>query len=156
MSQVNFKIVENYSHEHKFEDFKKDYVNGMPMKQLMKKHDITKSVWKEWKQRVPRRSQFREDKPRKTKKLKKNFSDHFFRKTYRDNVTVFRRVDGGHYSYGSYPDMETAEMVCDKLVENNWDKQLALELLEEYAVPNSVRTLYSRMLRREFDADKEM
>ena len=149
-TKPNFRIIENFSHEDKFEDFKTDYMNGMTKKNLVKKYELTNGVWKDWMERIPDRRPFQNHKTKKPKRLKKHFGEyHHFERTYKGNHSLYRRVDGHKYSYGSYPDRETAEMVCEKLLECGWDKYVAYDLLQEYAVKNSIRVLSSRLLRRE-------
>ena len=149
MGDVTFHIVENYSHEHKFEDFKTDYMNGMIKNDLLKKYEISQSVWREWIDRMPRKRAYQN--PRKSRKTKqiKHKEYHHFRRNYKGHYAVIRRVDGHKYSYGTYPNKETAEMICKRLLECEWDKYIAYDLLQEYGVRNSIRVLSSRLLRRD-------
>jgi len=151
MGDVTFHIVENYSHEHKFEDFKTDYMNGMTKADLLEKHEITNGVWKDWIERIPNRRPYQNKRtPKKQKKLKKHFGEyHHFERNYKGHSTLVRRLDGHKYSYGTYPSREIAEMVCEKLLECGWDKYVAYDLLHEYGVKNSIRVLSSRLLRRD-------
>ena len=149
MGDVTFRIVENYSHEHKFEDFKTDYMNGMTKDKLLKKYDISNGVWKEWSSRMPTKRFHTNTKKPRQKQIKHYGDYHHFRKNTYGHIAIVRRMDGHHYSYGTFPNKETAEMVCEKLLECGWDKYVAYDLLLEYAVRNSIRVLSSRLLRRE-------
>ena len=145
----NFVVVENYSHEHKFNDFKEDYARGLSKTELIKKYDIPKSVWIEWKERMPKRRFYRNQRPKKPKMIRKLRGSFYYVKHPTGNVAVIRKeMDGRDLSYGSYPSMSIAEMVAAELDANDWDIKLAYDLLQEYAVPNSKRTLSGRLLRR--------
>jgi hypothetical protein len=149
-----FRIVENFDYENRYDDFKEDFLNGMNKSDLRNKYDIPPRIWKEWRDRIlsenesNRRVKGTYKRPRK---YKENFSDNFFRTTYKGNVTVVRRMDSGkNYSYGSFPDMDTAIKVRDLLVDSDWDKYVAYDLLQEYGVANSKKCLSCKLLRREF------
>ena len=148
-TKPTFRIVEGYSHEHKFDDFKLDYMNGMVKSELMKKYEISNGVWKDWMERMPKKRSTQCTKHRKEKKQVRHYGEyHHFRTNYKNHVSLVRRVDGHKYSYGTFPNKETAEMVCEKLLACNWDKYVAYDLLQEYGVKNSIRVLSSRLLRR--------
>lgn len=149
----SFRIVENFDYEDRYDGFKEDFLNGMTKADLRDKYDIPPRIWREWRDRIlkdnetTRRFEGTYNRPRK---YKTNFSDNFFRTTYKGNVTVLRRVEGKNYSYGSYPSMDIAVKVRDMLVDSKWDKHLAYDLLQEYGVANSKRCLSCKLLRREF------
>ena len=149
---VNFNIVENYSHEHKFPAFKEDYLKGMTKKDICKKHDIPKSVWTDFKSRMPPRLHSRNSRPKRSPILRNRRCEegYLLKNTPKRYVTILRWVQGvdKYLSYGTYPNMETADKVAKLMVECDWDKYKAYDLLQEYAVPNSKRVLSSRLLKR--------
>jgi len=153
MSKPNFNIIENYSHEHKFPDFKRDYISGMSKVELCQKYDISPSIWREFKDRLPARLHSRNRRPRKSLLSRNRCNDegYLFKRNYKGNYTIQRlvRYTDKYLSYGTYPTLEVAEKVAEELVECNWDRFKAYDLVQEYAVTNSKRCLSSRLLKRE-------
>lgn len=147
---VNFNIVENYSHEHKFDAFKSDYIKGLSKIELVKKYDIPKSVWRDWKAKMPPRHYYKRGRPKRVKVRRiLNLDDNYLKHTLNGNVTVFRKVTSSKvWSYSTYPSEEIAIMVRDKLKASDWDVDLADELLVKYAIPNSIQCLRNRLHRR--------
>lgn len=152
-TKLNFRIIENFSHEDKYPDFVTDFRKGLTKKELVEKYEISDSVWLDWRKRIEDEYNIPVNPPKFSKKSSRKklyLDDWFFRKTYKGNISVCRRTDDRKYhSYGSYPDMDTAVMVKDILLEHDWDKYVAYDLLNKYGVPNSKRCLLSRILRRE-------
>ena len=147
MSDVTFTIVENYSHEHKFDDFAVDYDNGMSKTELLKKYDISNGVWVEWRDRLDKRGWMKAH-------FKEEWDTEFDRtllleskliKGYGSNYAVYRKLPNGRKkSYGTYSSKELAQKVRIELVANNWDYELAYSIIEKWATPKSK----SRLLRR--------
>lgn len=152
--KINFHIIEGETdYEFKFSDFQEDFLNGVSKKELVDKYEIPPRIWREWRDKivahhnVSRKTSANWKKPRQKRRV--ITGDNFFRRTYKGNITLLRKMPyGRNLSYGSYPTRIVAEKVRDLLVANDWDKMLAFELLQEYGVPNSKRTLSRRLLKR--------
>ena len=146
-----FRVIENYSHEHKFDGFKEDFLDGMSKEELRKKWEISPSIWKEWRSRIEaegftiKRFGGRKKKPKK----KRNREGYLLKRTHKGNVTIRRWVGRKYYSYGTYPSSKVAEKVVAELLKNDWDKYVAYDLLKEHGVWNSKRCLLPRLLRRD-------
>lgn len=153
-SKPNFRIVE-VDYEPLFPSFKRDFDDGVSKKDLMEKYDISNGVWLDWKERIlkdnplhPRR--FRRGRVKKPKvRSRKVYPDAFVKGTSDMTYTVFRKIDGTRRSYGTYPSKTVAEDVLNELVEHNWNKYVAHDLLEEFAVPVSKKVLLSKIIERE-------
>ena len=153
MSEVNFRIVENYSHEDKFEDFKHDFLKGVPKKTLMEEYNITQSVWRDWRDRIKehyivdrRTTPIRKKAKSKSKNLDRNY---LLKQTYKGNYSIIRMVANHRWSYGSYPNKECAIKIAERLVKCDWDRYVAYHYLQKYGVPNSVKILSTKLLNRE-------
>ena len=146
-----FRVIENYSHEHKFDAFKEDFLKGLNKKELREKYDIPPSVWTEWRKRLEtefniiRRTGGRQKAPKGRTKP----TEYIFKRTYKGNVTIKRWLNGKYYSYGTYPSSKVAEKVADKLVKSNWDKFVAYEMVDKYGIPHSRKCMLPRILRRD-------
>ena len=146
---MNFNIVENYSHEHKFDDFKEDYLDGMNKTDLCRKYEISPRIWYEWKERLPARKHSRSRRPY-SPRLRTPCKDYEFRRNEYGNVAVYRRVNRYAYSYGTYPSMRIAEKVLKSLKESDWDIDVAVDLIKRYAVRVSKNYLLANIRSREF------
>lgn len=146
-----FHIVENYSHEHKFDGFKEDFLKGMNKDELRKKWEVPPSVWRDFRNRIEAEFGVKRRKGGRPKRVKRRNTreGYLLQRDYKGNVTIRRWVDKKYYSYGTYPSSTVAEKVAKELVNNNWDKYLAYELLNKHGVWNSKRCLLPRLLRRD-------
>lgn len=159
---VEFHIVENYSDEDKFPAFREDFINSkLTVKELRDKYNLSRAVYCNFRDRIfneagdssfiafKRRTQTGGRPKRERRKF--NLSGGFVKINPMGNCTVFRskRKDSPQRSYGTYPDFKTAEDVMYKLMEHNWDVQLASELIKEYATFTSKRCLGEKILKRD-------
>lgn len=148
---INCRVIENYSHEDKFDGFKEDFLSGMSKSELRKKWEIPPSVWKDWRNRIE--AEFgiirrKGGRPKRTRR-RPNREGYLLKRDYKGNITIRRWIGKKYYSYGTYPSTAVAEKVVKELLEHNWDKYLAYELLKEHGVWNSKRCLLPRLLRRD-------
>lgn len=120
---MNFRVIEDYEYDGFYEDFKKDFLNAMPIKELMEKYDIGKTKCYTMGVKV-RKEEGLVTKPRK--------------ETSKNNVR-FIRERGGHWQiiktvngkkeyFGSYDDLDTAILIRDRLIDVDWDKNLYPEI----------------------------
>lgn len=146
---MNFKVIENYSYEDKFEDFSQDYNGGMTKKDLVDKYGITPSVWRDWKERLPTRPHYKRSGIKlKTPKIQP-LKDWKIKHTHNGTVGVYRRWKGQLYSYGTYPSQNIAIMVQELLKDANWNVELAIDLVKKYAVQTSKNCLLPHIRQRD-------
>ena len=134
--KLNFRIVEvsesDRDYEHLYDDFKKDYLNpDMYVKDIVAKYDIPPYIYREWSARV------REEEGLARKPHCRFGSSPYItpnRYIYRLSKCygIHKEIDGYKEYFGKYEDLETARLVRDKLVEANWDRNVADELIKEY------------------------
>lgn len=132
---VNFKVIEgddSYLTE-VYESFKEDFLNpDVTVKDLKNKYDLSNAKYKNLRCKVLDETGL-ENKPQTYHGRKVKITD----KTYisslpSGNYGVVKYIDGFKESFGTYYDYETARIVRDKLIENDWDMNLASELKKEY------------------------
>ena len=130
---LNFKIVEGHAnvidYDEIYDDFKNDYLDPYySVKDLKEKYNLDRRDYKVLNNRV-----------RADTGLVKKPSNHKF--PLKDNTYIYKltncygirkRIGNDRLYYGYYPDMDTARMVRDKLVENRWDKDIGDELYAKY------------------------
>lgn len=130
---MNFKIVEGHAnvidYDEIYDDFKNDYLDPYySAKDLKEKYNLDRRDYKVLNNRV------REDTG-----LVKKPSNHSF--PLKDNTYIYKltncygirkRKGNDRMYFGYYPDMDTARMVRDKLVDNKWDVELGKELYAKY------------------------
>lgn len=121
---MNYRVIENYEYEGFYEDFKEDYLNAMPIKELMEKYDIGKT--KCWNMGTKVRDELGLD--RKPKKEQLNYGHRFIRKSSNGRWQIFKTINGKKYYYGTYDDLDTAIKIRDRLISVNWDKSLFPEI----------------------------
>lgn len=151
---VNFRIVEpNY--EPMFNDFRRDFDNGVSKKDLREKYDIPNSVWFEWRDRIfaenpTHRRRFHRGRVAKPKVHRRiAYPEGFIKGTHERNFTVIRKIDGTRRSYGTYSSRDTAQKVLDELVAHKWNKYVAYDLINEHGISVSKKCLLPRILERE-------
>lgn len=154
-SKPTFHIIEGYSCEDRFEDFRSDFINGVKKKDLLEKYDISNGVYLQWRDRIfeelpnlPRRRTGGRQ-PQITPKYRVcDDTMSFSKRTYNGNYTVCRRVNRSVKSYGTYPSKEIAENVRGELALHNWNRYVAYDLINEYAIRTSKRCLLPKILER--------
>ncbi|MBR0369215.1 MAG: hypothetical protein IJH63_00660 [Methanobrevibacter sp.] len=117
-----------------YEEFKKDFINPeVKVSVIKEKYDLSPSQYRDLKNRVltdtgltmkPSKCGYGNIVENKDKYIAYTKSAYVIYKTFED---------GHRKSYGSYDSIETARFVRDKLVENNWDDELAVNLKNKYA-----------------------
>lgn len=155
ISLVNCRVIENYSHEDKFEDFKNDFLMGVPKKVLVEEYGIGEAVWRDWRDRIKekyivnrRTTPIHKKTSRRVKNLDRNY---LLKKSYKGNYSIIRMLGKHRWSYGCYANKKCAVEIAEKLVESDWDKYLAYNYLQKYGVPNSIKILSTKLLNREND-----
>lgn len=152
-----FTIVESdYNHMDKFDDFEKDFLDNMNVRDLCKKYEIPRRVWLEWKIILKEKHPNLQRWTNKGRPLKKKEYSHvplgertIFR-TPNGNYTVFRRVKNkGRMSYGTYRSRKRAEYVLSELRKYKWNKYVAFDLIQRYAIRNSRNYLLANVLERD-------
>lgn len=130
---MNFTIVENPPFEIDYPAFKQDFLNPfMSAKAIKEKYNLSPAKWNEQRKKVL-------DEEGISRKPHKNQIDRFML----DSATEYiRTVSNGYVIvkwfnckakyYGRYADFDTAMMVRNKLVESNWNDDLARYLKLQY------------------------
>lgn len=141
-SRPKFQVIEGgRTSEINYEEFKKDFIDpSTRTPELKKKYDMSKSEWKEYRQRVLD----------ETGLVRKPTSDYHYN-CILTNYSGYQNVEGNEYIqkvqhgwtvvktinyettyYGRYSSLECAKKVRDKLVESNWDSEVGEHLKLKY------------------------
>lgn len=143
----NFRIIEGNVPQIDYEEFKKDFLDvTMLAPAIKKKYNMTKSQWRDYRQRVLDETGLTE-KPHRNHRMgiEPNINSPFNHLTgmcynaryiqKRNNgYIIVKKIKGKAKYFGRYDDYDTAEMVRDKLLESNWDDALGIILKEKYGV----------------------
>ena len=134
----NFRIIENYEPDVDYEEFKKDFLNPMILKdELIKKYDISNKVYCRYRDKVLDETGLLKKpsctQPDRIKPSLAQRNSEFIKKVG-DFYVVAKRIRYTNYYFGRYSDYDTAKMVRDRLVESNWDLALGDELKKLYAL----------------------
>lgn len=135
----NFNIVEGYTVEVDYEEFKEDFLNPYFLAE-----DVRKKYGLSPKQYMVHRNKVLEEtgltrKPTKheyriLEELPSNFKQFCTQHiTERNGVYIIRKsINESMRYYGRYDDYDTAVMVRDKLIECDWDEEVAKDLKTIY------------------------
>ena len=134
--EVTFRFVDN-SDAHLNElypSFKVDFLNpNCHVPDLKQKYDLSASKYKYLREKVLKETGLKE-KP--TLRGGRNYTitdKRYIIQHKHGKCTIYKTIDGYKKSFGTYPDLETAQLVRDRLVECEWDEVVALELKKEYS-----------------------
>ena len=132
-----FNLIENYEPNVDYEDFKRDFLNPLILKQeLREKYSISNRVYGELRDRVLEDTGLKR-KPNCTHRTQyipsKAVESEYIQKVG-ECYTLNKTIDNISYYFGRYSDYGTAKMVRDRLIESNWDINLGMELRYLYAM----------------------
>lgn len=137
----NFRIIENYEVDVDYEEFKRDFLNPLILKnELLEKYSISNKRYCDLRDRILNETGLLK-KPSCTRPdvnafpLNKMNYEHI--QKVGDFYVVTKRIKYVNHYFGRYADYGTAKMVRDRLVESNWDLVLGAELKKLYAVKRS-------------------
>lgn len=134
-----FNIIEGYEPDIDYDEFKKDFLNPyILVKELLDKYRISKKVYREYRDKIlketglwkkPNIAQQRSVKGTPFTRECKNAE--YIQRINGDYVVV-KTIGYTTTYYGRYDDYETARMVRDILVKNNWNNEIGMELKALY------------------------
>lgn len=161
----NFRIIENPPSEIDYEAFKEDFLNPhMLALDVKKKHGMTKSMWRDYRQQVLDETGLKE-KPHKNHRLINDIrycpSAEYIQKKPNGYIVV-KTTHGKTKYHGRYLDYDTAKMVRDKLYDANWDEALSVMLKEQYGIGrtstgyNKAKLLFDEFEDKYFNSDKKI
>ena len=145
---VNFRIVENPQDnlDEIYPEFKEDFLDETVLvADLKKKYSLSNSRYKTLRDRVFNETGLTQ-KPCKMGGREFPLKKTSFIKKYRNGrCIIYKTVNGVKKSFGTYEDLETAQLVRDKLIESNWDDDVAEELKKKYIQPRIKPSLQSAL-----------
>ena len=133
---VTFHIVSNSDENLDliYPEFREDFLNPkIHVPELKKKYDLSVARYNHLRNKVLDETGLK-DKP--TLKGGRNYTiteKRYIIQHKHGKCTIYKTVDKYKRSFGTYPDFETAQYVRDKLVECDWDENVALELRKKYS-----------------------
>ena len=140
MTKPNFKIVEGDYSTIDYETFKKDFMNpDILAGDLRKKHGISSKQYRRLSHRVYEEEGISR-KPSRSHSILKHYETHvstediYIRSSPAGGFFITKVWDYKTHYFGRYPDIETARMVRDALVESNWDLSVRDEMILKYSV----------------------
>jgi len=133
----NFRIIENPPEKVDYELFKKDFLDPYQLAvDVKKKHGMTKSMWRDYRQQVLDETGLTEKPHRNHKRIyhERNCPDAEYIQKKSNGYIVVKTINGKTKYFGRYLDYETAKMVRDKLYVSNWNEALGVMLKENYGI----------------------
>lgn len=140
---MNFRVIENYTHEIDYNGFKKDFLNPrIKVKDLRTKYDLNPKQYNHYKKIVLNETGIKQ-KPYLTMKnqtIPLIDNNTYIQRYKGDYYFIQKKLNGKRKSFGIYEDIQTARMVRNKLIENNWDTVLGEKLKKEYSITGLKKT----------------
>lgn len=143
MTKPNFKIVEGGYPTVDYETFKKDFMNpDILAGDLRKKYGISPKKYRELSHQVYEEEGISR-KPSRSHSILKHYDNlvstenMYIRKAPTGGFRIVKVWDYKAHYFGRYPDIETARMVRDALVESDWDLNVRDEMVLKYSVKPS-------------------
>lgn len=143
MSEVTFRVIENYEPVVDYDEFKKDFLNPLTRSSdLKEKYGLSKTRWRDYKNRVC-------DECNIARKPIAKYHSQIIRKAFPNlappkGMEYIQRKQGGYivvktfdrhcYYFGRYKSLECAKKVRDKLVMCDWNLTVGEELKEKYGL----------------------
>lgn len=132
-----FHIVEGVKPDVDYESFKKDFLNpNQKVDDIREKYNLSPSDYKEYRDRVLSETNL----VRKPAFYGRDITiedETYITRRY-NGYDVFKHIKGKYKFFGKYKDLGTARLVRDKLIESNWDEEVAEELKKKY-LPKRVK-----------------
>lgn len=126
-----FHIVENPTHYVDYESFKKDFLNpNIKVRELREKYDLSPSDYKEYRDRVLSETNLVRKPAYYGRDITIQNEPYITRRC--DGYDVVKYFDRKYKFFGKYKDLGTARLVRDKLIECDWDEDVAEELKKKY------------------------
>lgn len=137
--ELNFRVVESSSNEIEdiYEEFKKDFLNPkMSVIEIKKKYDLGRAQYKHLRLQVLDETGLQE-KPSLRGGRNLTIRDSRYIVIHKNGTaTIFKSINKIKKNFGRYPNFESACLVRDKLVEENWNEDLAEKLKKKYSIRN--------------------
>lgn len=140
---VSFNLVDgNDDWINVYPEFKKDFLNELVrVSDLKKKYDLSNGKYNYLRKQVLEETGLVE-KPAKLGGKNLAFKEsRFIVQDKKGTCRIYKTLNYVKVSFGTYPDFETAKKVRDKLLESNWDMELAAELKEKYSTTKKRRKI---------------
>ena len=172
MSEITFKVIENYKPDIDYEEFKKDFLNPCTrVPELREKYGLSKGEWKKYRKRVLdecglNRKPYRLDYYGTLKKYLPDkcpikHGDEYIQKKPNGYIVV-KTTDGVAMYFGRYATIECARKIRNKLVASDWDRELGAYLKMKYGVermkPMKIKALsmYPEFEKKYIYSDKKV
>ena len=140
MTKPNFKIIEGDYSTVDYETFKKDFMNpDILAGDIRKKYGISPKNYRKLSHQVYEEEGISR-KPSRSHSILKHYDnqvsteDMYIRKAPTGGFSIVKVWDYKSHYFGRYPDIETARMVRDALVESKWDLNVRDEMILKYSV----------------------
>lgn len=142
---VKFQVIKGESKnlDEVYALFKEDFLNpNIKVPDLMKKYNLSRKDYVFFRERVFLETGL------KIKPVNKTYYSNLFDENrlisqHSDGTcTIIKWINGHCKNFGTYPDLESAKVVRDKLIENDWDEDILNDLKMEYATIRSIPAYY--------------
>lgn len=146
-----FRIVEGFKPDVDYESFKKDFLDpNQKVDDIKEKYNLSPSDYMEYRNRVLDETGL----PKKPAFYGRDITikdETYITRRY-NGYDVFKHIGGKYKFFGKYKDLGTARLVRDKLLECDWDEDVAEELKKKY-LPERVKPSRNIAVKRfdEFD-----
>ena len=146
-----FHIVEGVKPDVDYESFKKDFLDpNQKVDDIKEKYNLSPSDYMEYRNRVLDETGLSKKPAFYGRDI--TIKDETYITRRYNGYDVFKHINGKYKFFGKYKDLGTARLVRDKLLECDWDEEVAEELKKKY-LPERVKPSRNIAVQRfdEFD-----
>lgn len=121
---MEFRVIEGETDFSEiYEDFKKDFLNPeLYIRDITKKYNLTYGEYCKIRKQVVEETGVK-IKPNKYHPSQISMGTSYIHRTKNNKFTVCKYHDNRKIFYGTYDDLETAQLIRDELIKCNWDKK---------------------------------